>query len=353
MKRFLKIIAYSVCVLVAISMLQSCEHRVLEDPVNTHYVRIYFDQDIKNVTCGFYDENMEKPHYEIPRAVRVALADPETGKVVSERYLQEQGTDEKGYYIHGYISAYPGNYNLLVYSMGTAHTSIQNMNDYYLMTAYTGVVNEQYAKYMPILQETKGPEGINQQPDHLFHVAQENVVLARKSNIDTILNSDGEFFRAHSIVKSYYIQVKVKGIRWATSAVSVLSGMAKSSLLHSHNGILGSEPTNILFSMKRGEFDENSSSSESSALLYTTFHTFGKLPEYPNTLNITFEFMKRDGSSQVEEIDITEMFATPMVRDHQWILIEKEITLEPPGGSGGGMTPGVDDWTDVESDIYL
>ena len=63
MKLSLKIIMSNLCLLMAMLMMISCEHRVLEDPINTHYIRIYFDQNIKNVTCGFYNENLEKPHY--------------------------------------------------------------------------------------------------------------------------------------------------------------------------------------------------------------------------------------------------------------------------------------------------
>ncbi|MBO7317872.1 MAG: hypothetical protein J6U43_04030, partial [Bacteroidales bacterium] len=39
----------------------SCEHRPLEDPYNAHYVRIYIDENIKNVTYGFYDDTRKKP----------------------------------------------------------------------------------------------------------------------------------------------------------------------------------------------------------------------------------------------------------------------------------------------------
>ena len=39
--------------------LMSCEHRPLETPLNARYVRVYIDEDIKNVTCGFYNEAYE------------------------------------------------------------------------------------------------------------------------------------------------------------------------------------------------------------------------------------------------------------------------------------------------------
>lgn len=342
------------CVCAMAFSLLSCEHRPLETPVNTRYIRVYIDEDIKNVTCGFYNEAYERPEYIRPRALRVVAADPNTGKVVSERYIQEQGTDEHGYYIHGYMNVPPGTYNMLIYSHGSAYTMISNPYDYYAMTAYTSAVSEYYYQYIPSMNQTKGSEGIRQQPDHVFHEVVEGITVHASPAVDTLRHSDGSYFRAHSLVKSYYMQLKVKGIEWATSAVSLLNGMAGSSLMHKHEGLVETDNINVLFSMKQASRQRNSDDGNSSAVLYTTFHTFGKLPKQANMLTVSFEFMKRDGTSQVEEIDVTDMFATPMVRDNQWILIEKEIELLPPiNGSGGGMTPGVDDWNDVEAGIIL
>ena len=69
------------------------------------------------------------------------------------------------------------------------------------------------------------------------------------------------------------------------------------------------------------------------------------------TLN--FEFTRSDGTTQIETLDITSMFSYPIVINEQWILLEKEIDIIPPIGGGGGMTPGVDEWGDIWSDIQL
>ena len=54
-------------------LLLSCEHRPLHDPYNGHYVRVYIDEHIKNVTYGFYDESREKPVYKRPNVLRIML----------------------------------------------------------------------------------------------------------------------------------------------------------------------------------------------------------------------------------------------------------------------------------------
>ena len=62
-----------------------------------------------------------------------------------------------------------------------------------------------------------------------------------------------------------------------------------------------------------------------------------------------------DGSTQVEKIDITDMFETPLVKENQWILLEKEIEIKPPPGAnvGGGLSPGVEGWKDIEAEIIM
>lgn len=120
----------------------ACEHRELSDPNTGHYLRIYLDENIKNVTCGFYDESLKHPEYKRPHVMRVVLADPASGRVVSERFFQSQGEDERGYYIDGHIGAEAGTYNLLVYNFGSAVTHIRNEQSYFDMQAYTNPVRD-------------------------------------------------------------------------------------------------------------------------------------------------------------------------------------------------------------------
>lgn len=352
---YLRLLQLLCCSVLFAVLTASCEHRPLEDPVNTHYVRIYVDEDIRNVTFGFYNETYERPTYERPRVMRLVLADPKTGKVVRETYLQKQGTDERGYYIDGYVTVTPGTYNMQAYSFGSAYTKVRNENNFFSMLAYTDPVSDYYKKYLPSLSRSMDMSTIVQQPEHFFHMVEEDYTIGTNSGIDTLRTAGGDYFRAHSMVLSYYIQLKVKGIEWAKSAVSVLGGMAGSSFIHKHRGMVETNPVNVLFTLKQTNRQRRSTDDATTAVLYTTFHTFGKLPEQPSVLAVSIEFVKRDGSSQVEEIDITEMFNTPMVREKQWILVEPEIELTPPDGAdmGGGLTPGVDDWEEIKSGIIL
>lgn len=346
----------SVSVFILMFVLTGCEHRELIDPSTGHYLRIYLDEEIKNVTYGFYDEDLEHPEYKRPHVMRVMLADPVSGEIVSERYFQNQGEDERGYYIDGFIGAEAGTYNLLVYNFGSTVTHIRNERDYYTMQAYTNPISEHYLQYLPSSRQEIDDKDMMNEPEHLFHEVGEPIVIPKTNKVDTLKNASGDWFIAHSVVKSYYLQIRIKGIEWVRTAVSLLSGMARASVLHRHNGMVTSDPVNIFFSMNyTGKQKARDGSETMEAVLYTTFNTFGKIPGVTTELMLNFEFVRSDGTSQVETLDITSMFDTPIVKEKQWILLDHEIVITPPEGAevGGGMTPGVDKWEEVESEIQI
>ena len=337
-----------------IFLLTACEHRELSDPNTGHYLRIYLDEEIKNVTCGFYDESLKRPEYTRPYAMRVVLADPASGRVVSERNFQRQGEDERGRYIDGYIAVPPGTYNLLVYNIGSSVTMVRDEQDYYNMQAYTNPISERYLQYMHVSRQEVDEKSIVNEPEHLFHAVGESLVVSNGIQEDTLRNAEGDHFTAHSVVKSYYLQMRIKGIEWVTSAVSMLSGMAGSTMLHSHNGMVTTHPVNLFFIMNYTGKEVARDGTGATAVLYTTFSTFGKIPDMNSTLTLNFEFMKADGTSQVEKLDITPEFEKPLAKNEQWILLEHEIVITPPEGAAtGGMTPGVEEWEEVETEVNI
>ena len=333
--------------------LVSCHHRPLQDPSNLHYVRVYLDEQIQNVTYGFYNEKLPRPEYNRPTVMRVVLADPETDAIVSERFLQNRGSDSRGNYIDGYISAPGGNYNLLTYSFGSAVTQVRNEKSFYRMEAYTNVISDHYLQYIPSSRLDMDNSRIVNCPEHIFHDVAEPITIEPNVDVDTLRNANGDYFTAHSMVHSYYIQVRVRGFEWIRTAVSMLSGVAGSKIMHEHEYIEMAEPVQVFFTMNYTD-KERTRDSSTSATLYTTFNTFGKLPDVPSIYTLNIEFVRSDGTSQVEQIDITHLFDTPAARDHRWLIIEDDIVISPPEGSGsGGMSPGVDVWTDVEADVQI
>ena len=135
MKR-LTLILLSLVALVNIS----CERRELVELSNTHYVRVYIDENIKNVTTGFHENAVNRPAYQSPDILRVLLADPQTGKLKAERFLRVKKEDERGTYYEGYIVAYPGRYNLIAYNFDTEVCIVRNYSDFNQSMVYTNEI---------------------------------------------------------------------------------------------------------------------------------------------------------------------------------------------------------------------
>ena len=193
-------------------VLTGCEFRPLTDMNNVSYVRVYIDEDIPNVTGGYCHPDFRHPSWRRPDIFRVALYDTETGNPVAERYLRNQGDDERGHYYDGYIIANPGTYHFTAWNFGTETTILDRENHFYDVNAYT----------REIYSRNRGSfETVRYDPDHLLVAEERDIRVPAHDKIDTLRNENGKpYFLARSIVESWYIQVGVKGSQWLQSATS-------------------------------------------------------------------------------------------------------------------------------------
>ena len=338
-----------------IFLFTGCEHRPLIELTDRHYIRIYLDEHIRNVSYGFYDETKEKPAYKTPEALRVTLSDPTTGEVVVEDYLHEGGTDERGNYIHGYLQARPGTYNLLAYNFDTESTHVKYQNDYEQMEVYTNPVSDELRNRLQTVRsvESSRAEVVRYEPDHFFVTTIDDVTLETVAGTDTIWAEKQEHPVAETVVKTYYMQVNVKGVEYVRSAAALITGMAGSVKLHNRQ-MVSDDPSTIYFSMQNGRA-VSKGTNEMTTVGYGTFNTFGKLPDVEGYIEITFEFHTTDNRVQTEIIRVTDMFETEQVKEKQWIIIDKVIEIVPPEGeeTGGGMSPGISQWEQIEGSITI
>lgn len=331
----------------------SCERRPLMDISNTHYVRVYIDENLKNVTMGFYNPEHKKPDYQSPAIIRVALTDQQTGNVVSERYLRNKVTDERGTYYDGYIIADPGCYNLMAYNFDTESTVIRGMSNHYDISAYTNEIASHLYSKIPsrIKSSATSNESIVYEPDHFFAVDCGDVIVPYVKEIDTLRTKGGDHFFASSLVKSYYLQIRVKGVKYVSSSVSLLDGMSGSADIHGLSMNQDHKVTVYFEMLKSADVEDDES------VIYATFNTFGKLPKEKSSLEITFDFLTTYGKHHTEKLDITDEFLKPDAVEHQWILLDHTIVIpEPPKeepGSGGGFVPEVGPWEDINTDILI
>ena len=228
-----RVIVRLIAAIAVLAAALSCERRPLYDLTNTHYVRVYVDEELLNVTTGFYDEENNRPEYQSPQVIRIVLADPETGAMKADRYLRNRHKDAKGTYYDGFVIADPGIYDVYAYNFDTEATLIRDAANYDLITAYTNEIashlrSKLYSRSRSGGSKAGDDERIVYDADHLFVSAVEGVTINYSDKLDTLYTPEGGYFEAESVVKSYYIQVKVKGMKYVSSAVAVLGGMAGS-----------------------------------------------------------------------------------------------------------------------------
>lgn len=339
-------------------MLAGCEHRPLEENSDLHYVRVYLDEHIRNVHYGFYDESKKKPEYKAPTMMRITLNDPQSGKMKAETYLRNSGSDERGKYIDGHIAARPGTYNLIAYSFDTQSTHVRNKEDYYNMQVYTNPISRQLMDMLvSVRSENETTEGtgptdwnIRYEPDHFFVTSCEQITVSDKAYTDTLYNSRGEHFQAQTTVETYYLQVNVKGIEYVKNAVSLITGMAESTLMHNQT-MVSDPPASVYFNLNPGT--NTARKEDNMAVAYASFNTFGKLEDVEGFIEVTFEFNTIYETTQTETIRVTDMFETEQVKDKRWIIIDKVIEIIPPEGATGGMSPGVNNWENIEGNITV
>ena len=200
-------------------------------------------------------------------------------------------------------------------------------------------------------------ERIVYDPDHFFLANCGDVYVPYTDELDTLTTANKDYFTAESVVKSYFIQVPVKNIDYATSSLGLVSGLAGSVKLGTGE-INDEDPVTVYLELRPGENQATGISkggSDEVAVMYTTFNTFGKLPESENGLTVTFDFLTTHGGSHTQTIDITDEFNSAQANENQWILVDEVIELpEPkPQPGSGGFKPTVGEWEDVHSEIII
>ena len=322
-------------------VLAGCEFRPLTDMNNVSYVRIYLDEHILNVTEGFYNPDFRHPAYSRPEIFRVALYDAQDGHLVTERYLRHQGDDERGHYYDGYLIVDPGTYHFSAWNFGTETTTLRYADKFFGADAFTREIQT---------RNRNGAESIRYDADHLFVADRQGVVISTHEKVDTLRNETGDpFFIATSVVKSYYLQIGIKGSQWLSSATSLLNGVAADVRLCDR--VIGEDgEATLAFRMTRGMLD-----TDDHACIYSTFGTFGRLDGTRSDLRVTFEVVTTYGSRFEVTIPMDEVWLSSDALEHQWLIIDREIEIPepPPAPGGGGMDPGVEDWDNIESDIVI
>ena len=339
--RSVKIIAALLCLFV-LAVATGCHRRPLLEPDNRAVLQVKINYlGIKNVTTGIYNEKVPTPEFHTD-VMRVLFYNEDGTRLLSEGFISDKEVDEEGNEImSGNIMLAHGNYRMLAYNFDTPSTFIRGEEQWDGITAYTQEIPE--SKHRNLCSRALADERIYYEPDQLFVVSEPNLKIDAHSDITTIN------VEATPIVETYYIQIRVENMEYASSAVAVLTGLSATNAIGENTR--NSEESSALYIELHKSTDENIEG-ENKDVLCGVFNTFGRVEDAPSNLYITMQAMTREGEYAEKTIDMTSVFLTEDARERHWLLIEDvwelPVPINPPGGGGGGFAPEVDDWDDEE-----
>lgn len=279
----------------------------------------------------------------LPEIMRVDLYDVNTGRLAYTDYVGPEG---------GYIHPIPGDYDIIIYNIGTESTKVRNESYINDIEAYTSEVSSylkgQLSKFLASVaksktskSETKAPEDekVVYEPDHLF------VGKAQMVNIPVMYEDEEERevvieMDAHSVVETWKVSVtNIIGLEYVRSVVAIISGQSASHFIGREEA--SEESVSVYFTKSKDEVNN---------ALVGTFNTFGKLPTAQGMLSFDINVTDTAGEEHHFHFDVDSQF---MDNPDNHIVVDEKIEIEEPKVGGGGFDPTVDDWEDVKTDIIL
>ena len=328
-------------------LLVSCEHRPLLEPDGDTILKVHLNTDsINNVTCNIYNEHITRPVI-TSDMMRVFLYDPSGSPLLTQKFLPEKSIDERGFEtLSGPIQVSQGLYGLLTYNFDVDATHIGNEGSYHTVRAYTDEIPR--SLYSRFGSRADGLGKVYYQPEHVMVAAQPDLRIGAHHD-HMMIEMD-----AHTVIQSYYIQIRIKGYEGLASnapAQAVLSGLSQSVLLK--DGAPAEEPASVYFELQRGKMTKSFDSPQ--MVLCAVFNTFGRIDDIPSELYVTFTALTKDGKTHQKVVNMAPVFETEDARLRNWLLIDEvwEIPAIPPSEMEGGFGPMVNAWEDIEEIIPI
>ena len=363
-KRFVRIFLAAAIVMGTFS---ACHRRPLEEP--NEAVRIAIKVDVKTVTnvnanirnsvvlygsnTSLWDEKLSQLD---PELMRVLVYDPVTEKLLTQSFISAASTDEDGNKVFmGSLGISHGNYNFLVYNFDTPTTQVSQENSEQSIIAFTEEVSAAVkSKYLGTKADDPEYEDINihYEPEHLL-VANEKEV--RISPHDTLVVVHTE---ASTVVDTYYLQVRVKGMQFASTASAVISGLSPSNRI-GYNLRTVDPSAAVVFDMQKGQ--DLNLDGDNKDVLCAVFNTFGKIDSVSSNLVVTFNVFDTAGNLRQYNANLDAIFQTEEAILYHWLIVDEDCLVidipdpgvNPPSSGNGGFQPQVDDWEEEEGTMVL
>ena len=330
-----------------------CHRRPLYDPEDLVMVKVVVDvKAITNVTEDIYNDKIAVPSTETDM-LRVMVYDPETKNLLTQSFVPFSNTnayDEYGNRIfEGNLAISYGDYDFVIYNFDTPTTQIKNEPNENQILAYTPEISESgKTKYLGSRAGDYSNIAINEEPDHLMVAREHDIRVSPHDDIVVIETT------AETIVDTYYIQIHVEGMQYATSGTAVITGLSPANYFGLNDRV--EDPTAAVCFPLQFSTDERLPG-ENKDVLCAVFNTFGKVNDATSDLHVTFNVTDTAGNLQQRDINLDAVFKTEEAIEHHWLLIQEtwEIINPQPGPtpSSGGFQPTVDDWEEEHGSIVL
>ena len=342
------------CVAALLLTLVACERRPLQEASEFVQIKVKVNvQTVANVMVDVYNENIPIPDVNTDM-MRVLVYDPTSQKLLTQSFISGKTFDEEGNQVlSGTLNIAYGNYDFLVYNFDTPITQVSGEANEKDILAYTGEIPPaQKYRYSGMTKAEGDPESLMEldmryEPDHLLVAREHNL---RVSPHESVIVIETE---AHTVVDSYYLQIHVEGMQYASSAMAVISGLSPSN----HIGL----DERTVDPSVAVAFDLNKSTDprlpgENKDVLCAIFNTFGKIPEVTSDLYVTFNVIDVAGNLQQFTTSLDRVFKSENAILHHWLLIDETWVIEDPlpdEPKNGGFQPTVDDWEEEHGEIVL
>ena len=336
----------------------ACHRRPLHDMEERITIKVTVDVDtVCNIGRYIYNDKIEKPSTNTDM-LRLFICDPNTGRKIGEKFLENKSYDQAGHQVFtDFLNIRYGTFEFLVYNVDTANTLIKDDNEEKTVEAYTQALSN--AERATIAGGTSGTilgdSPISWQPDHLMVGREQKVYIAPHTEMENVE------MVAHTCINTYYIQIRVKGLRFVNSCNAVVTGLYSANFF-GRDAVspwtvgerVGDPSTAVYFEMVKST-DDNIED-ENQDVLCALFNTFGKIEESNSDLLVTFNLMDTGGNRLQKTVNLNEVFRTEDALQRHWLLINEVWEIEDPVPhpvNGGGFVPYVDDWEEEYGEIEL
>lgn len=336
--------------LAAVLLLAGCTRRPLLE--SSEAVRIMVKVDVKavaNVTTDIYNEKIPVPDLNTDM-MRVLVYDPDTKNLLTQSFISNKSYDGEGNQVFtGSLAISHGDFDFLVYNFDTPTTQISSESNEMQILAYTGSIPESLrSKYGVTKSDDEGAVAINYEPDHLV-VAREPGLRVSPHDTLVVIHTT-----ARTIIDTYYLQVHVEGMQYASAATAVITGLSPSN--HIGPDIRTDDPTAaVCFDLLKSTDDNIAGANKD--VLCAVFNTFGKVEDADSDLHVTFNVTDTAGNLLKYDCDLNTVFRSEYAIRYHWLLVDDTIVIPNPtpnpGPNPGGFQPQVDDWTEEEGTIVL